>query len=273
MTPDLGLEQLVPAADLPETEAIAALLPGCEVKLAYPGIHLRDDVYATHGHYLDCHTTLPTFEVLGAAASIRFTGGMPLRTSPGDYERALGAVNGLAEGFARAGGPEGVLGGSSPSTRAYTAMTRNATGARSVAIRAGVPAAVWAVGRALGRDFNLDLTPPGMSRTGVTAMRETVRRLGIETDHVVFGHTHHPGPGTGPGGTAPEWSEPGGPSLHNTGSWVYSPGMLAPTAAESYYWPGTLVTLDDEGPPVLKEPLADWDHGRLRDAVRRLQQA
>jgi hypothetical protein len=36
---------------------LAAWMPDCEVTLAYPGLRLRPDVYATHGHYLDCHNT------------------------------------------------------------------------------------------------------------------------------------------------------------------------------------------------------------------------
>ena len=32
------------------------------VRFAYPGLWLREDVYATHGHYLDCHLTVPTVE-------------------------------------------------------------------------------------------------------------------------------------------------------------------------------------------------------------------
>ena len=36
--------------------------PARTVEFAYPGIWLREDVYATHGHYLDVHMTVPTFE-------------------------------------------------------------------------------------------------------------------------------------------------------------------------------------------------------------------
>ncbi len=268
-TPGLGLEQRIPAAELPETAAIASLAPGCEVSLAYPGLRLREDVYATHGHYLDCHTELPTFEVLGAAASIRATGGIPAAAAPADYERALAAVCGLAEGFARAGGPEKIGGGSSPSGRMFAAMTRNSRGARGAAVRMGAPAAVWALGKTLRRSFNLDLSPAAMVSAGLAAMRETVARLGIDADHVVFGHTHQ-----GVHRSArPDGVPAGGPELHNTGSWVYSPGMLAPTAAQSLYWPGTLTWLEDTGPPAQRNLLADWDHARLRESAGRLQGA
>ena len=38
---------------------------------AYPGVWLRDDVYAIHGHYVDRHTTVPMFERLGAGVMAR----------------------------------------------------------------------------------------------------------------------------------------------------------------------------------------------------------
>ena len=58
--------------------------------VAYPGIWLRDDVYATHGHYLDRHTTVPTFERLGAGIMGRLVGAVPEEDArPDDYEAAL----------------------------------------------------------------------------------------------------------------------------------------------------------------------------------------
>src|SRR3954451_4605929 len=47
---------------------IARWLGQARLEMAYPGIWLRDDVYATHGHYMDCHLTLPRFECIAAAA-------------------------------------------------------------------------------------------------------------------------------------------------------------------------------------------------------------
>ena len=39
---------------------MAELADPIKPRFAYPGIWLRDDVYATHGHYLDRHLTVPT---------------------------------------------------------------------------------------------------------------------------------------------------------------------------------------------------------------------
>ena len=71
--PALGLEQL----GEPEGtafEALAAHAGAATVRFAYPGIWLRDDVYAIHGHYLDRHLTVPTIERLGVALVERVLG-------------------------------------------------------------------------------------------------------------------------------------------------------------------------------------------------------
>ena len=47
------------------------------VEIAYPGLWLRPDVYAMHGHYLDPHGTVPTFERLAAGAMSRMVGAVP----------------------------------------------------------------------------------------------------------------------------------------------------------------------------------------------------
>ena len=44
------------------------------VSVAYPGLWVRPDVYATHGHYLDCHLTVPTIERLSVGAMSRVLG-------------------------------------------------------------------------------------------------------------------------------------------------------------------------------------------------------
>ena len=42
-----------------------------KLSAAFPGLWLRPDVYATHGHYLDCHLTIPTMERLGIGMTAR----------------------------------------------------------------------------------------------------------------------------------------------------------------------------------------------------------
>ncbi len=61
------------------------------MRVAYPGLWLRPDVYAMHGHYLDCHLTVPTLERLSVGAMSRLLG-RPASTfhCVDDYE-AVGA--------------------------------------------------------------------------------------------------------------------------------------------------------------------------------------
>ena len=47
---------------------------GARVRVAYPGLWVRADVYATHGHYLDCHLTVPTLERLSVGVMSRLLG-------------------------------------------------------------------------------------------------------------------------------------------------------------------------------------------------------
>ena len=49
----------------------AALAPARVRVDAIPGVWLRDDVYATHGHYGDRHNTVPILERLGAGLMVR----------------------------------------------------------------------------------------------------------------------------------------------------------------------------------------------------------
>ena len=58
-----------------------------------PGVWIRDDVFATHGHYLDSHITLPTVERLSIATVDRI-GGRPTgrRSAPQDYEKVHAPV-------------------------------------------------------------------------------------------------------------------------------------------------------------------------------------
>ncbi|MCW3070041.1 MAG: hypothetical protein JWL67_2666, partial [Solirubrobacterales bacterium] len=59
--PPLALEQLLePASVSPAFERIAEWASPARVRVAYPGLWVRPDVYACHGHYLDCHLTVPT---------------------------------------------------------------------------------------------------------------------------------------------------------------------------------------------------------------------
>jgi hypothetical protein len=86
------------------------------------------------------------------------------------------------------------------------------------------------------------------------------RRLGIDADHLIFGHTHRRGPMPAETG----WRLPEGTRLWNTGSWVYAPGLLGEAPADSPYWPGTVAVLDDDRTPELRHLLDDLSRTELR---------
>ena len=91
-----------PPASGPVAE-IAGALGGSSVRIAYPGVWVRPDVFATHGHYLDVHNTVPSFERLAIGAVQRVAGGLPSggRLTPDDYEAAVGPVYALTYAMAQ----------------------------------------------------------------------------------------------------------------------------------------------------------------------------
>jgi hypothetical protein len=84
------------------TATIAAALSPARLRIAYPGIWLRDDVYATHGHYMDLHLRLPRAECVILAGVSRVSGPLlPDHAAPADYERIVRPLYGLAFGAAQ----------------------------------------------------------------------------------------------------------------------------------------------------------------------------
>ena len=75
---------------------------GAQVVVAYPGLRVREDVYATHGHYLDLHMTVPTIERLGMGVMGRLTGlAQHELASVEDYEAVAGPVYAWRDSVAR----------------------------------------------------------------------------------------------------------------------------------------------------------------------------
>jgi len=83
---------------------LAGWLSPASVELAYPGLWLRDDVYATHGHYLDAHCVIPTLEVLAGRVMARMVGEVPRHASAEDYEAVLAPVYGWIHASAQRSG-------------------------------------------------------------------------------------------------------------------------------------------------------------------------
>ena len=124
----MQLEQVAKASSGP-IQAVAKRLPACEVVLAYPGIWLAEGVYATHGHYLDVHLTVPTFERLGVGAVERVIGGLPAQDrTPDDYERVLAPLYAFLFSLAQSGGQ--ASSGPGPSARLWSALAGGQSGSR-----------------------------------------------------------------------------------------------------------------------------------------------
>ena len=90
----LGLSEPVePAAAGRLAQRLEELVAPARLALAYPGAWLREDVYALHGHYVDLHSTVPTFERLAAGAMARWVVRLPEQGArPDDYEAALAPI-------------------------------------------------------------------------------------------------------------------------------------------------------------------------------------
>jgi UDP-2,3-diacylglucosamine pyrophosphatase LpxH len=270
----LGLEQSADPSPGPLAQIDEWLGPA-RLRISYPGLWLRDDVYALHGHYLDAHLRLPRAECLAVATVSRFAGPVPDPATPADYERRLRPVYGLGYGIAQVRSAPVVRSQANASESAWRVLAgqRNGGGparrARLAAVRAGFPAAIWAVNRLLRADFDPDITPAAIFASALEAAGEVAHRLGVDDGHVIVGHTHRAGPLP----NEAEWELPGGGRLHNTGSWVFASIFHHPGEPPSPYWPGTITWLEDEGPPRREALLRDHSHEEMIELVSRGRRA
>jgi Calcineurin-like phosphoesterase len=265
----LGLEQRAEPAN-EATARIAAWLGGAKLQIAYPGIWLRDDVYATHGHYMDCHMTLPRAECVAAAILMRTFGPLPPKATPKDYERVLRPIYGLADGLTQSGfARSSIVRRTRPSELVWqTLSNRNGSGsgrARRAALRAAVPLGIWIINRLLRAEFDPSLSTESIAQSGIAAAAELAGQLEVGNGHVITGHTHRGGPEEGDA----TWSLPSGGNLHNTGNWIFAAAFHRPGTPPGPYWPGTITWLEDSGPPRRKRLLTEHSRDELRAVVAR----
>jgi len=266
---ELGLEQHDPGPS-GAGAAIAGWLGPARLRIAYPGVWLREDVYATHGHYMDAHLTLPRPECLATAALIRVRGPLPTAATPADYERVLRPIYGFSFGVAQARAsipnpqrPPGVV--------AWRALGGGGRGdgagrrLRGSALRAAFPAGIWALNRLLHAEFDADISAAAIFAAGVGAATEMASRLGVDGAHVITGHSHR----AGPNDDEAAWRLPGGGTLHNTGSWVFASAFHTPGEPPNAYWPGTVTWLEDGAPPRRVQLLRERSHAELTELIRR----
>jgi hypothetical protein len=268
-----ALEQrLRPEQASPMLAQLAAWAAPARVSAAYPGLWVRPDVYAIHGHYLDCHLTVPTIERLSVALMSRVLG-RPAASfgCVEDYEAVGAPVFAWRDTVARDARPGGAV-NRVDTIRAWRALAGEAGGSsrirklRGLALAGAFPLAVAALNRAGLGPLRTDISTEELRRAGLRAIGEVADRLGLGDAHVIFGHTHRAGPL--PGDSESEWLGRGGARLTNCGCWTYDLVFLGRGAGETPYWPGSCVLVEDDPskPPQLKRLLLDRSHAELAPA-------
>ena len=227
---------------------------GIPLVVAYPSHSPRPDVWMTHGHYLDGHSSAPTFEC-AASEALGLLRRRPsaLAREVDDYEAVLAPTYALFYAIAQR-------------RRVQRLADEGKRIVREVERRLGTrgpddpdrePAPGGPPPPSLG-GARFGPAPGELRRPGILPLRRVLDRLGIEAEHVVFGHTHRTGPVLGD--DMGLWVD-GSTSLTNTGSWVYEPAYVGSLGPAGPYWPGTLVGIGDAGPPVVHRLLPDIGAG------------
>lgn len=244
--PKLGICDEVPRDATPMLAAVTEVLAPATLRVSYPGFWVTDDVWATHGHYLDRH--LIPESTFGLPRGRLARGGPPQEASARsiDYE------------LARRGGSEGLLGEILD---------------RPVAVVLEHLAELTRYGSRLLQRIDLTtITTRALDlqvrRAAVPAIVETAARLGVDARAVIFGHVHRAGPREEPPARLrrrPDWAPaPGGPHVFNTGSWVYEPVLLDGSTPPNPYWPGGAVLVEDGKEPRVLGLLDDLGADQLR---------
>jgi predicted phosphodiesterase len=264
--PPLGLEQLAGPDASPLAQVVAEWLAPAPLRIAYPGLWLRDDVYAHHGHYIDCHVEIPSFERLSARVVERWVRRGNGALGPVEhYEGSLAPIYALLYTVAQTAPERGRNLVSGASGRAWRVLVGDG-GRRPLGHIAlgsiGFPAAVWTLNQIGLGPLHSELSGVALRRAGLDAMAEVLRRLDVRADYVIFGHTHRSGPW--PGDDEQEWRGPAGTHMLNAGSWMYESLFMTGGARRNPYWPGNVVVVEDSGPPRLERLLGDRAQDELK---------
>jgi len=262
----LSLEERTPADRASWiAKRLASWLSPADVAIAYPGLWLREDVYAIHGHYLDAHVVIPTIERLAAGIMARLVGAIPDPAKPDDYEAVLAPIYALSHSSAQRGLPHRATIGSHSAAGTWTALDGAGTRAgraRALALALPFRAGVLAANRAGLGPLQANLGVQELRRAGLVAMMEVTRRMRLAPAHLVFGHTHRTGKLPTDSGLG--WRTPGGTQLHNAGNWIFETlFMRRGSSSANPYWPGGAIALDADGPPRLERLLGQLSEAAL----------
>lgn len=271
----LGLaEPIEPERASPILEALSERASPARLTASYPGLWIREDVYAIHGHYMDCHMKPVTAERLAIAAMMRLLGRPGAAAGSGaaagagvveEYESVIGPVYALLESLGQRAALETHAADHDPArvvheaallpARHAAASRRSAApvwdlparGIREAARVLAPPLIAAVLGRPKAGSPRIGLPGDALLRAELVAMREVLDRLRVSARHVVFGHTHRAGPL--PGSNPREWHIEG-TSLLNCGAPVGQPPVVDGSASDRGE-PGYCVVVEDDGPPVL----------------------
>jgi predicted phosphodiesterase len=235
---------------------LASWLARSEVTLAYPGLWLADGVYATHGQYLDLHLTVPRVESIAASAVCRLSGRQPDCASADDFEAVLAPIYGFHAGLAEGASAAALARGATVSRSVWSRATGNGRIGRLLVGRITIPAAVATLNRLKIGPFNPELTGAELRRAGLLAMGRVADVLAPGAQHVLFGHTHRPGPL--PDDDRAEWTTLAGAQLWNSGNWYLESTFVSGMNERSPYWPGTVVWVEPGQPPRLENALRGY---------------
>ena len=260
----LGLQERAgPKASI-GSRAIARMVQPASLDVVYPGIWLDDGVYATHGHYLDRHVTVPSFERLGSGVLGRVLRAPADRAAaPDDYEVGLAPMYGLLYAIAARVDDGRDVAPGKISARAWERLSpdRRSEAWRGRVLAGAFPLAIAGLNRLGLGPLRADLSGVELRRASLRAMGEVVARLRIDARHVIFGHTHRSGPL--PDDDPNEWRLAGGGQLLNTGCWVYE-SMYLDRQWGNPYWPGAAAQLESGGEPRFVRLLEGVDADELK---------
>jgi predicted phosphodiesterase len=222
----LTLDTVVPAQATRYLARLTELLSPARVSVRYPGVWLREGIWATHGHYLDLHL-IPRSAVGVVRRPLARV--QPDVARPVDYERARRPS---AARFSRwLPLPVAALLDDAAELLRASTMPR----VRQHLLRPGVA------------PLTSKLLGFQMLRASVPALDRVVRRLGVRANWVIFGHVHRAGPLADD--DPADWLGVDGTRFVNCGSWLYEPRLVHRAVPPHPYWPGGAVVLDDDEDP------------------------
>ena len=264
----LKIDEFVPVSSGDLIGKVAEAMKPAEVLLAMPGVRLRDDVYAFHGNYLDRHITVPTFERLSAGLMAHVTGRKPDQVAGvDDYEAVLGPMYAWSYAVAQQAGERAGKGAHGFSSRVWQ-MLAGGDGHRPIRRKAaelGFAGAVGALNALRVGPLSSNISPARLRTAGIEAAVAAAEGIGVSGGHLIYGHTHRPGPLVGD--DVSEWASANGMRLWNTGSWVFEQHFLSKAPPGSAYWPGRSIEVLSEGDPKVVSTMNDLSAHEILGAM------